>query len=135
MTEEKESENVKGTKILLIDDDRFLLDMYSIKFRSSDLVIDTAPGSMAALEKLRGGDKPDIILIDIIMPTMDGLELLKVIRDENLVPDATIVMLTNQPEEFERARSLGVDGYIVKATNIPSEVVAQVLNIYKKKNK
>lgn len=130
MTEEK-----KEIKILLIDDDRFLLDMYSIKFKSSNLTIDTAPGSTFALEKLRAGDKPDIILIDIIMPTMDGLELLKVIRDEKLVPDATIVMLTNQPDELERAKSLGVDGYIVKATNIPSEVVSQVLDIYKKKNK
>lgn len=128
-------ENKTGIKILLVDDDRFLLDMYSIKFKSSNLIIDTSSGSTNALEKLRGGDTPDIILIDIIMPTMDGLELLKAIRDEKLVPNATIVMLTNQPDEFDRAKELGVDGYIVKATNIPSEVVSQVLEIYKNKHK
>ena len=129
------SEEKPEIKILLIDDDRFLLDMYSIKFKASNLITDTAPGSMAALEKLRAGDKPDIILVDIIMPTMDGLEFLKVVRDEKLVPDAVIVMLTNQPDGIEKAKSLGVDGYIVKATNIPSEVVSQVLDIYKKKKK
>lgn len=135
MVEENKTENKNGIKILLIDDDRFLLDMYSIKFKSSNLTIDTSSSSINALEKLRGGDKPDIILIDIIMPSMDGIELLKKIRDEKLVPESTIVMLTNQPDEFDRAMNLGVDGYIVKATNIPSEVVTQVLEIYKNKNK
>ena len=120
---------------MLVDDDHFLLDIYSLKFKTQGLNIVTADGSSEALEKIRNGDNPDIILLDIIMPTMDGLELLKIIRDEKLVPLAVIIMLTNQSDEMEKAKELGVDGYIIKATSIPSEVVSQVMEIYNKKNK
>jgi two-component system alkaline phosphatase synthesis response regulator PhoP len=125
----------KKIKIMLVDDDHFLLDIYSLKFKTQGLNIVTADGSSEALEKIRNGDNPDIILLDIIMPTMDGLELLKIIRDEKLVPLAVIIMLTNQSDEMEKAKELGVDGYIIKATSIPSEVVSQVMEIYNKKNK
>lgn len=122
----------KNINILLIDDDRFLLDMYSLKFKSSGFNVDTASGSQLALDKFRSGNKPDIVLLDIIMPNMDGLELLKVVREEKLIQDSVVIMLTNQPDEFEKAKALGVNGYIVKATTIPSLVVSQVLEIYKK---
>lgn len=129
------AEENKKINILLVDDDRFLLDMYSIKFKANDYEIETASGSVLALSKLREGKCPDIILLDIIMPTMDGMELLKVIRDEKLCPSSTIIMLTNQPDEIEKAEALGVDGYIIKATSIPSEVVEQVTKIYSHKHK
>ena len=66
---------------------------------------------------------------------MDGLELLAVIRKENLAPHATVVMLTNEtePAKIDRAKSMGVGGYIVKATTIPSEVVEEVIHIVKNK--
>ncbi|KND48095.1 MAG: sensor histidine kinase/response regulator [Parcubacteria bacterium C7867-006] len=122
-------------KILLIDDDKFLLDMYSLKFKKSGLEIDTSSSSSGALEKIKGDNNYDIVLLDIIMPGMDGLELLKKIRDEKLLPSAAIIMLTNQADDIEKAKELGVDGYIIKATTIPSEVVEQVLTIYKNKQK
>lgn len=122
-------------KILLVDDDKFLLDMYSLKFKKSGLDIDTSSSSSSALEKLRTGGAYDIVLLDIIMPGMDGLELLKTIRAEKILPTATVIMLTNQADDEEKARSLKVDGYIIKATTIPSEVVDKVLQVYKDKNK
>ncbi|TSC70384.1 MAG: DNA-binding response regulator [Parcubacteria group bacterium Gr01-1014_46] len=129
-----ESES-KNLKILLIDDDRFLLDMYVLKFKKSGLEIDTASNGTSALEKIRSDAKYDILLMDIIMPGMDGLELLKKIRDEKLLPNSTIIMLTNQADDEEKAKALGVDGYIIKATTIPSEVVDLVLSIYKNRKK
>ncbi len=123
----------KDLKILLIDDDRFLLDMYSLKFKKAGLDVDVASNSTVALEKLRGGADFNIVLLDIIMPGMDGLELLKTIRDEKLIPNATIIMLTNQADDFEKAKQYNVQGYIIKATTIPSEVVSQVLNLQKDK--
>src|SRR6185369_13122030 len=93
-------------KILLVDDDRFLLDMYSLKFKKNGLDVNTASSSVAALDKLRNGEEFDIVLMDIIMPTMDGIELLKAVREEKLVPNATILMLTNQPDDSERAKNL-----------------------------
>jgi two-component system alkaline phosphatase synthesis response regulator PhoP len=121
-------------KILLIDDDKFLLDMYSMKFKKSGLEIDTSSNSLSALDKIRN-NKYDIVLMDIIMPGMDGLELLKKIREEKLLVDSAIIMLTNQADDFEKAKALGVDGYIIKATTIPSEVVDQVLTVFKSKQK
>ena len=67
-------------KILLVDDDEFLLDMYSLKFRESGFQIELARGGEEALKLLRGGLEPDVILLDIVMPVIDGFEFLKVIR-------------------------------------------------------
>jgi len=124
--------DVPITTIFLVDDDRFLLDMYSVKFQKSGLHVDVATGSNVALQKLREGYAPDIILLDIIMPTMDGIELLEIVRNEKLAPNATVVMLTNQADDEDRAEAFGIDGFIVKAMTIPSEVVAIVLDLYKK---
>lgn len=120
-------------KIMLVDDDKFLLDMYSLKFQKSGIEIDAISSSTKALENLRNNDVYDVILLDIIMPGMDGLELLKKIRDEGMAKNSKVVMLTNQADDYEKAKSLGIDGYIIKATTIPSEVVDQVVSIYKKK--
>ncbi len=128
-------EENKNIKILLVDDDRFLLDMYVLKFKKNGFDVDTASGSAVALTKLRAGQHVDIIILDIIMPTMDGLELLKTIREEKLASQAVIVILTNnQNEDQKRAEELGIDGYIIKATTIPSEVVEKVKTIYEKKH-
>jgi CheY-like chemotaxis protein len=77
---------------------------------------------------LRDGYSPDVILADIVMPGMDGLELVGNIRKEKLAPTAALIMLTNQgaSDDVARARKMNVDGYIVKATTIPSEVLAEV---------
>ncbi len=125
----------KKTKVFIVDDDKFLLGMYSLKFSNNGYDVDTTVGSLPALEKLRAGATPDIILLDIIMPHMDGLELLKTIRDEKLVPSATVIMLTNQSQssDIERAKELAVDGYIVKASTIPSEVMQEVEKIHQAK--
>ncbi len=120
----------KKMKVLLVDDDRFLLDMYSLKFKKSDIEIETSSSSSNALEKMKEGNY-DVVLLDIIMPGMDGIELLKKVREQKLVPNAKIVMLTNQADDVEKAKALGVSDYIIKATTIPSEVVDQVVSIYK----
>lgn len=122
---------VKKYTVLLVDDDKFLLGMYRKKFETSGATVDIAVGSEEALSKLRGGAKPDILILDIIMPGIDGLELLGAIRKEKLVPDATVIMFTNESnrEKIEAAKKLDIKGYIVKATSIPSEVVEEVLKI------
>ena len=119
-------------KVLIVDDDNMLLTMYSLKFKNKGMEVETSANSRDALDKLENGLNPDIILLDIIMPDMDGLTVLEEIRKRKLAPDAAIVMLTNQgqQEDIDRAQGSGVDGYIVKATSIPSEVVDEVEEIY-----
>lgn len=122
----------KNIKVFIVDDDKFLLGMYSLKFANNGYDVETTVGSLAALEKLRAGAKPDILLLDIIMPYMTGLELLKTIRDEKLAPGSLVIMLTNQSQasDIETAKSLNVDGYIIKAATIPSEVLHEVEKIW-----
>lgn len=130
-------ENGKKYKILIVDDDKFLLNMYSMKFGKNGFDVVTASGGEEALTLLRGGLNPDALLLDIIMPTIDGKELLRTVKKENLAPHAAIVMLTNQGGESDIAetKALGADGYVVKATTIPSEVVEEVQKIVKAKDR
>jgi len=122
------NENLKGKIIFVVDDDRFLLDMYTVKFKEKGFEVIQSFGSTEALEKLRAGANPDIILLDIVMPKIDGFELFGIIKSEKLAPKAKVVMLSNlsQPADIEKSKSLGASGYIVKALAVPSEVVERV---------
>lgn len=120
--------------IFFVDDDTFLLDMYSLKFSKNGYEVKASTSPEDALKKLREGFSPDILILDVVMPGMDGVELLSTIRKEKLVPNAVIIMLTNQSsaQDIERAKQYGLDGYITKASTIPSEVLAHVTEIYQK---
>lgn len=118
-------------KILIVDDDKFLLNMYSIKFQKENFQVLVAADGKSALDQLTGGLSPDAIVLDIVMPIMDGLEMLENMRKQNLAKNATVLILSNQGQstDIEKAKRLGIDGYIVKATTIPSEVVTEVLRM------
>jgi CheY-like chemotaxis protein len=124
-------------KILIVDDDSFLLDMYALKFSQNNFEVHSSSDGAQAIEKLKGGLVPDIILLDIIMPTMDGFEMLEHINKENLSPNSLKIILSNKSEDkdVERGNSLGAAGYIVKANSTPAEVITQVTEILSKKGK
>lgn len=124
-------------KILIIDDDSFLLDMYALKFNQSNFSVTTALGPEQALEKLKLGYSPDIILLDIVMPVMDGFELMEKMNEEKLAPNAMRVILSNrgQSSDIARGESLGAVGYIVKASSTPSEVIEKVNSIINSSHK
>jgi CheY-like chemotaxis protein len=119
----------KPYKVMIVDDDKFLLNMYSIKFTNSKFDVTLAGDGLAAINKLKEGYEPDIILMDVVMPVMDGIEALAAIRAGGLAKRAAIMVLSNQgqPSDIEKAKQYNVDGYIVKATSIPSEIVTEVL--------
>lgn len=121
--------STQGKKIFIVDDDKFLLDMYTFKFKEKGFEVTQAFGSVDALSKLKGGITPDIILLDVVMPAMDGFELLGIIKGENLAPQAKVIVLSNlgQPSDIEKGRALGASGYVVKASATPSEVVEKVM--------
>lgn len=118
-------------KIFIIDDDSFLLDMYALKFSQSNFDVTTALGSEPALEKLKQGFIPDLMLLDIVMPVMDGFEFIEKVKEEKLAEGVTIIFLSNrgQPSDIARGESLGAAGYIVKASSTPSEVIEKVSSI------
>lgn len=122
-------------KILIVDDDSFLLDMYALKFSQNNFEVHTAGSGAQAIEKLKGGLSPDVMLMDIIMPEMDGFEMLTKINAENLCPNCRKIVLSNksQQSDIDQGTKLGVAGYIVKANSTPVEVINQVVEILGKK--
>jgi len=116
-------------RMYLVDDDKFLLGLYATKFRNAGYDVETAQGGEALLTALRQDPTPpDVMLLDIIMPGLDGFETVAALRKEQLAPRAKIIFLSNQGQEtdLEKARELHADGYIIKASAIPSEVLAEV---------
>ncbi len=126
----------KGAKqktICIVDDDSFLLDMYAMRFTQANFNVVTAMSATEALEKLRGGLVPDIMLLDVVMPAIDGFELLETMNKEGLVPQTIKIYLSNlgQDQDVARGKALGAVSYIIKANSTPSEVVAHVLDVMK----
>lgn len=115
-------------RVLLLDDDKFLLDMYSLKFTQAGFAVTPCFSTTEALQSLRGGFAPHAIVFDITMPGTDGFAFLQAIRDEKLAPEARLIALTNQSNDADKkhAEDLGVHRYVIKASMIPSEVVQMV---------
>ena len=126
--------NVKKIHILIVDDDMFILDMYAFKFSQNNFEVHTASNGVNAISKLKEGLNPDIIMLDIIMPEMDGFEMLENINKEKISPTSIKIILSNkgQQEDVDRGDALGVAGYIVKVNSTPVEVVDKVKEILSK---
>ena len=122
-------------KILIVDDDNFILDMYALRFNQNNFEVYTAENGAQAIEKIKDGLSPLVMLIDVIMPEMDGFEMLEKINAEKLSPNSIKIILSNKNEQkdVERGNILGVAGYIIKANLTPLEVINQVIDILSKK--
>lgn len=122
-------------RIYLVDDDRFLLDMYAVKFKNAGHDVRAFQQPEEFLTALRADPAPDAVLIDIVMPGLTGFETIQKVRDEKLAETTKIIFLTNQglDQDLEKAKELKSDGYIIKASAIPSEVFAQTISILEKK--
>lgn len=120
-------------KLLLIDDDAFLRDMYAIKFTESGYEVDVADGAVAALTKIKQTPDYDVILLDMIMPGMSGVELIKAINERFPDLNAKCIVLSNQgqAEDINEAKEVGAVGYIIKAEAVPSDVVKKVEELSK----
>jgi len=115
-------------KLLLVDDDAFLRDMYAIKFGEAKYDVHIAETAHQALTTISQTPDFDVILLDMIMPGMTGVELITELK--TIAPDmnACCIVLSNQGQESDiaAAKAAGAAGYIIKAEAIPSDVVTQV---------
>jgi DNA-binding response OmpR family regulator len=119
-------------RIYLVDDDKFLLDLYAVKFKNAGHDVSTFGSGEDLLAALRKPDAviPDVILLDIIMPGVDGFQVLEAVRKENLAKGTKIIILSNQGQDadIEKAKKFSADGYIIKASAIPSEVLTETIH-------
>lgn len=122
-------------KLLLIDDDAFLRDMYALKFKETGYEVAVADGAVSALAHINQSPNFDIILLDMIMPGMSGAELITEIKARFPDMNAKCVVLSNQgqSEDVDAATQAGAVGYIIKAESVPSDVVKKIEEIANEK--
>ncbi len=112
------------TKIAIIEDDPTINQMYRMKFEATSFEVQMASDGEQGVA-LAEAFRPDLILLDIQMPKMNGYETLKAIRSNEWGKNIPVIILTNLGEEEapKELRALGIESYIVKADLTPSQVV------------
>lgn len=116
--------------ILIVEDDAFLSNIYKTKFEMEGFKISTSDNGESGLNDA-SKIKPDIILLDILMPKMDGFTVLKELKKNEDTKDIPVILLTNlgQKDDVEKGLELGAVDYLIKAHFKPSETVAKVRKV------
>jgi len=120
--------------ILIIEDDPYILKMYELKLGMEGYEVKTAVNGKIGVEKV-GEKKPDLILLDILMPEMDGFEVLEHLKGYPDTKNLPVLVLSNlgQEDHINKVMSFGVQGFIVKSQYTPSQVVDAIKGVIKKK--
>ena len=126
---------IENSKILLVDDEEDILEFLSYNLKKEGFRIDIANNGISALKKL-DKSKPDLIILDVMMPEMDGIEVCEKIREQDKFDDVLILFLTARSEEYSELAgfSAGADDYITKPIK-PKLLVSRVNAILKRKRK
>jgi len=113
--------------ILLIEDDEFLAELYGTKLSLESYEVALASDGEKGLKMIKE-KKPSLILLDIILPKMDGFEILKAMKADKEVKNIPVILLTNlsQKDEVKKGLDLGARDYLIKAHFMPSEVVKKI---------
>lgn len=120
------------THVLLIEDDTFLVDIYRTKFEMEGFKVSVAENGEQGLEDVKK-KKPDIILLDILLPKLDGFAVLEKIKKDKEISKIPVILLTNlgQRDDVEKGLQLGASDYLIKAHFKPSETVDKVKEVMK----
>ena len=123
----------KKIKILISEDDPFLSQMYSEKLEMEGYDISLATDGDAALDKMRLV-KPDLVLLDLLMPKKDGFEVLAEKAQSDEIKDIPVIVLTNlsQNEQIKKCYDLGVKDFLIKAYFVPAEVIKKIKDVLNK---
>ena len=119
-------------KILIIEDDKFLRELISRKLKDEEFEIVEAVDGEEGLKKIKE-EKPDLILLDLILPNIDGFEVLSRMKEDLKITAIPVIILSNlgQKEEVERGLKLGAADYLIKAHFTPGEIVEKIKNVMK----
>lgn len=122
------------TKIMIVEDDVTLRDIYTTRFKAEGYEVATASDGEAALSTAVK-EKPDLILLDIMMPKISGFDVLDILRDTEETKNTKIVVMSalSQTSDIEKGKTLGANAYLVKSQVTLSEVVEKVKAILAEK--
>lgn len=127
-----DSENTaaKQRKILLVEDDSFLSEMYYLKLKNVGYMVEVAYDGEIALEKVKR-TKPDLVLLDLRLPKLSGFEVLKQIKNDKNLNYIPVIVLSNlgEKEDIQKALELGATDYLIKAHFTPTEVLDKIVEI------
>lgn len=117
-------------KILIVEDDDFLVQMYATKLEMENFNVVTASDGKQALKMVQK-DPPDLMLLDLNLPVMDGFQVLESLKKDPSMKTIPVLVLTNygQKEHVDRCLSLGAADYLIKAHFVPSEVVDKIKSL------
>lgn len=118
--------------ILIIEDDKFLRELIAQKLRKEGYEVSEAIDGEEGIKKVRE-EKPDLILLDLILPGIDGFEVLLKIKDDLVLAQIPVIILSNlgQKEDIERGLKLGAIDYLIKAHFTPGEIIDKIKNALK----
>ena len=119
----------EGKNVLLVDDDLTLREMYEERLKAEGFNIIQATNGEEALQKAKES-KPNVILLDIMMPKVNGFDVLKELKADDDLKDIPVIILTALIQDVDRVqgKKLGAVDYIVKSETMPGEVIAKIKN-------
>ena len=122
----------KPNKILIVDDDEFVCNIYEKSFKEEGVETETVHSGKEMLERMRKEDKPEMVVLDIFMPEMNGFEALESAHKENLLDRSIVLILSNHADQIaqEKAAKLGAKKFIVKSSLLPTDIISEVMNTY-----
>ncbi len=118
--------------ILLVEDDPFLIDIYSDKFKDAGFAVETVGDGETTLNEIRE-KKPDLVILDLVLPHIDGWEILRQIKKDPALSPIPVIIFSNlgQGADIEKGQALGATKYLIKSRHTPSEVLEEVKKILK----
>lgn len=117
----------KAKRILLVEDDPLLIDIYTTKLKEKGFDVIVVDSGERVLETMRE-KKPDVVMLDIVLPHQDGWSILSQIKEDEELKSTKVVVLSNlgQKEEVEKGIKLGASQYLIKAHYTPSQVIQEI---------
>lgn len=117
-----------GKKILIVEDDPFIIKAYTLKLGKEGFTVNYVSDGLAAIESLKKGEFPDLILLDLMLPKMNGFDILKEISQNHQWKNIPVLILSNlnSEEDVAKGKKLGASDYIAKADTSIDDVIAKI---------
>lgn len=122
----------KTATILLVEDEKDIAQMFSLLLKENGFKVTIAENGLVALKKIKE-EKPNLVLLDLVIPEIDGYQILREVKSDSALKNILIYVFSNltQDKEIEGAKKLGADGYLIKSDYTPKKLVEKIKEILK----